>query len=451
MTRLRIRRSGPLVGRVSVAGDLHIGQQALLWAALAQGDSVISGLAARRDHQLLVTALGALGVALRAEGGSLHVTGVGLAGLSLPRGALHAGDSETTLELLVSLLAGQQFGTRVEASGQAAQHSLRTLVAPLRERGAHVAGKSTPDGDVRAPVSVAPLFADELLQSVEIGIPLGDPTTKLGLLISGLYARGVTAISEGMLSRDHVERALLSLGVPVQTAAGMTLLDTSEATADRPAWPGFQWHVPGDFTLATFLMAAALLVEGSDVQIAGVGLNPTRTAWLEALSGTGARIEVTPKGDTAGNEPLGDLRVKSSRLSRIRVGGERAFRMLDEVASLVALAPVCRERMAVRDVTSLRDRTPDALKTTAALLAQFGIECTAYQDGMDVDPPAQLRAAHIHGDTPPAQKLLACVLGLSAQGETQIDGAEQLDACYPGFVATLVDLGAAIEREEPSA
>lgn len=449
MTRLSLRRSGPLVGRAQVAGDLHIGQQALLWAALAHGESVLSGLAARRDHQLLRAGLAALGVVQYEQGASVHVRGVGLSGLSMPRGALQAGESETTLELLVALLAGQQFGTRVEASGRAMNHSLRTLVAPLRERGAHVAGKLTEDGDVWAPVAVAPLFADELLQSVEIGIPQGDPSTKLGLLISGLYARGVTAISEGMLSRDHAERALIALGVPVQTAAGMTLLDTSEASAP-PAWPGFAWHVPGDFTLATFLMAAALLVEGSDVQIAGVGLNPTRTAWLEALRGTGARIELTPKGDTAGNEPLGDLRVQSSRLSRIRVGGERAFRMLDEVAALVALAPACRERMAIRDVTSLRSRTPDALKSTAALLALFGIECTAYQDGMDVDPPLQLRGARVPGDMPPAQKLLACVLALAAEGETQIEGAEQLDACYPGFVATLVDLGAAIERQEPS-
>ena len=454
MTRLRIRRSGPLLGRARLAGDLHIGQQALVWAALAHGESTITGLAARRDHRLLAEALRELGVAVEGVEGGYRVRGVGLAGLTLPRGALSAGDSETTLELLVALLAGQTFGTRVEASGAAAHHSLRTLIAPLRERGAHVKGRQSEDGDMFAPVAVAPLFADELLGSVEIGIPQGDPRTKLGMLISGLYARGVTAISEGMLSRDHAERALLALGAPIETAAGMTLLDTSHADPDTErskeslAWPGFVWHVPGDFTLATFLLAAGLLVEGSDVQLHGVGLNPTRTAWLGALHGTGAQISVTPKGDAAGDEPLGDLRVKSSRLGRIRVGGERAFGMLDEVPALVALALVSRERMTVRDVTSLRDRTPDALRTTAELLAQFGVECTAYQDGMDIDPPLQVRAAHVQASVPPPQKLLACVLALVADGETQIDGAELLDACYPGFCATLVALGASIEREE---
>ncbi|MDB4977235.1 MAG: 5-Enolpyruvylshikimate-3-phosphate synthase [Myxococcaceae bacterium] len=451
MTRLRIRRSGPLVGRATLPGDLQIGQQALLWAALAEGRSQVRGLAPRRDHRLLAEALGALGVALafRESDGSFTVDGVGLLGLRMPRGALAAGDSETTLELLVSLLAGQQFGTRVEAQGDAARYSLRTLIGPLRARGAHVAGRQSDDGDLHAPVAVAPLLAGELLESVEIGIPLGDPTTKLGLLVSGLYARGVTALSEGMLSRDHAERALVSLGLQVQTAAGMTLLDTSlDEAGGAPRWSGFDWRVPGDFTLASFLLAAALTVEGSDVTLEGVGLNPTRTAWLEALNGTSARISVTPKGDCAGNEPLGDLRVKSSRLSRIRVGGERAFRMLEEVPALVALVISCRERLSIRDVASLRDRKPDALKQLALLVARFGIECTAYQDGLDVDPPAALHGAHVPADVLPLHKLLACVLGLSAEGETQIDGAEQLDACYPGFVATLVALGASIEREE---
>jgi len=453
VTRLRIRRGRPLVGRVSLAGDLHIGQQALVWAALAHGESTITGLGARTDHRSLAGALGALGVSVREIEGGYAVTGVGPSGLTIPRGALAAGDSDTTLTLLVSLLAGQQFGTRVEASGSALSHSLRTLIVPLRDRGAHVAGKQTDDGDVHAPVAVAPLLSGELLESAEIAIPQGDAATKLGLLISGLYARGVTAISEGMLSRDHAERALLALGAPVQTAAGMTLLDTSldddePARRDAVGWPGFVWRIPGDFTLASYVMAAALSVEGSDVRIDGVGLNPTRTAWLEALNGTQARIDITPRGDTAGDEPVGELRVRASRLSSIRVGGERAFRLLDEVPALLALAPACRGRLTLRDVSTLRKRAPDALKATTELLARFGIGSTSYEDGVEIDPPDRVRGVHLGADVPPLQALLGCILALSAEGETQIDGAERLDACYPGVVSTLTALGADITREE---
>jgi 3-phosphoshikimate 1-carboxyvinyltransferase len=449
VTHLHIVRAGPLVGRASLPGDLHIGQQALLWAALAHGESSVEGLAPRRDHQLLVAALRELGVTITEEASGYRVSGVGVSGLRIPGGALRAGDSESTLEILVSLLAGQHFGTRVEGSGHARTHSLRTLLGPLRERGAHVRGTREEDGDVHAPVAVAPLLPDELLESVEIGIPFGDAATKLGLLLSGLYTRGVTAISETMLSRDHAERALVALGAPVQTAAGMTLLDTSHgAQGDALGWPGFSWRIPGDFTLASYLVAAALCVEGSDVLIEGVGLNPTRTAFLEALRGTGARVEVTPRGDLAGNEPVGVLRARASTLSSIRVGGERGFRLLDEVPALLALSLRCRTRLTVRDIALLRGRSPDALKATVDLLSRFGVGCTVYEDGVEIDPPATLRGAHVTSDVPPAQALLACILGLSADGETQIDDAERLDACYPGLVSTLSSLGARIERRE---
>lgn len=443
MTTLRIRRSGPLRGTARVAGDLHIGQQALLWAALAEGPCVVRGLAARTDHALLVAALRELGAVIHERDAAFFVEGRGLGGLSLPRGALHVGESQTALEIVVALLAGQRFGTRVEVAEALRASSLRSLILPLRERGANVAGKRDDQGDVHPPVSVAPLLAGELLGDVEIAIPSGDPSTKLGLLISGLYARGVTAVSESMLSRDHAERALVALGLPLQTAAGMTLLDTSEAA---PAWPGFDWHVPGDLTLASMLISAALIVEGSDVRIRGVGLNPTRTAVLEALRGTGARIAMQPKGDAAGNEPLGDLRAGSSRLGQVRVGGERAFGLLDEVPALLALC-VRSERVSLRDVGALRTRAPDALKASVAVLARFGVACTSYDDGVEVDRPERLVGASLDKDVSGMQLLLGCILGLVAEGETTVANAERLDARYPGFVDTLIALGAPIARE----
>jgi 3-phosphoshikimate 1-carboxyvinyltransferase len=429
MTRLRIRPGKPLRGRVQVASDLQIGQQALVWAALAHGRSTIRGLDAR--HASLIAALGALGVSIGEQ-----IQGVGLRGLKMPAGALDAGDSETALVLLTALLSAQTFGTRVLGPDV----SLRTLIEPLRGRGAHVAGKAS-ESDIRPPVSVAPLFADEALESVEIEIPTGDANTKLGLLLSGLYARGVTAISEGMLSRDHAERALVALGVPISTAAGMTLLDTS---ADAPRWTGFDWQLPGDFTIASYLLAAGLIVPDSDLTLQGVGLNPTRTAWLEALRGTGARVATSPKGDCAGNEPIGDVRVGASRLSRVRVGGERAFGLLEEVPALAALSVAARDRVSIRDVFRARS----SLGGLRDLLARFGVSCTTYEDGLELDPPQRLQGGQIDAQVPASLALLGCVLGLVAEGETVVAGAERLEARYPGVLTALEQLGADIAREE---
>ncbi|HEY6876757.1 MAG TPA: hypothetical protein VI299_02015 [Polyangiales bacterium] len=434
MMPLRIRPGRPLRGRVRVASDLHVAQQALVWAALAHGPSTLVGLDARSDA--LVAGLRALGVRIEGD----RVEGVGLRGLQMPAGALDAQDSESTLVLLTALLAGQTFGTRVLGPDM----SLRTLIAPLRARGAHVAGKAS-ESDIRPPVAVAPLLTEELLESVEIEIPMGDANTKLGLLLSGLYARGVTAIGEGMLSRDHAERALVALGLSLATAGGMTVLDTR---AGDPAWTGFAWQLPGDFTLASYLLAAGLIVPGSDVTVEGVGLNPTRTAWLEALRGTGARASAVPKGDCAGNEPRGDVRVGASQLSRIRVGGERAFGLLDEVPALAALAVACGDRVSIRDVTALRARTPDGLSALRELLARFGIESTVYEDGLEIDPPERVRGARVGAEVPPAQALLGCVLGLVAEGETVVEDGDRLEAHYPGVLSALRTLGADIAREE---
>jgi 3-phosphoshikimate 1-carboxyvinyltransferase len=442
MSALCVRKAGPLAGRVRLASDLHIGQEALLWAALAEGPSHLLGLSPRADHQLLIAALRALGVPIAEVESGVRVAGVGLAGLRMPSGALDAGASPSTLELLSALLAGQRFGTRVQASGRALRHPLATLLEPLRARGAQIAGTARPDGELGAPVSAAPLLADETLAPVEIEIPGGDAATKRGLLISGLYARGVTVISEGILSRDHAERALLALGLSVETSGPLTLLDTSE----RAAFAGFEWSIPGDFTLASHLIAAASVLPGSDVVLEGVGLNRSRSAFLDALRHAGARVAVMPKGDAAGNEPLGDLRVQAAALRGVGVMGELSLRMLDEVPALAALAPACRGRIRLRDARALRSRGDDLLRGTAQLLRAFGAECTDYEDGFDLDPAA-LHGTEVPAQTPAELKLFALVLGLSAAGQTRIEAADELDALYPGFVDALVSLGADVARE----
>jgi 3-phosphoshikimate 1-carboxyvinyltransferase len=441
MSTLRITRSGPLRGKLRVPSDLQIGQEALLWAALAEGPSQLTGLSPRADHRVLCAALRALGVSIAEVAGGAHVQGVGLKGLKMPPGALDAGSSASTLEIITALLCAQQFGTRVEARGAAKAHSLRTLLPPLRERGAQVAGKSGDDGSLTAPVAVAPLLADERLLPVEIEIPNGDAATKRALLISGLYAEGVTAIQEGLLSRDHTERALLALGAPIETMGPLTLLDTSLAT---PHFSGFSWHIPGDFSLAAYVIVLVLALPGSDVLIEGVGINRSRTAFLDVLRHSGANIAVMPKGDTAGGEPVADIRVRASSLRGVRVMGELALRLLDDVPAFVALCAASKARLSLRDADALRAREGGLLRGVTQMLRAFGAECTHYEDGLDVDPATRLVATSVSADTSPSLQLLGVVLGLCAEGETRIEDAHELEAFCPGFVASLAALGASI-------
>jgi 3-phosphoshikimate 1-carboxyvinyltransferase len=441
MTDLRVTRSGPLRGRLRVPSDLQIGQEALLWAALAEGPSSLSGLSAREDHRALISALRALGVPIAEVTGGAHVSGVGLHGLSMPSGALDAGASPSTLEIISALLAPQRFGTRIEARGAARTHPLATVLLPLRERGAQIAGKSGEQGALTAPVAVAPLLSSERLLPIEIEIPNGDAATKRALLISGLYADGVTAIQEGLLSRDHTERALLALGAPIETMGPLTLLDTSLAT---PRFLGFSWRIPGDFSLAAYVIALGLAVPGSDLWLEDVGVNRSRTAFLDVLRHSGANIDVVPKGDAAGAEPVADIRVRASSLRGSRALGELSLRLLSDVPAFAALCVSHKARLSLRDAGTLRAREGDLLKGTVQMLRAFAIECTDYEDGFDVDPAKALRASSVSADTALSLKLLGLVLGLCAEGETQIAGAADLEAFCPGLVASLRGLGAPI-------
>jgi 3-phosphoshikimate 1-carboxyvinyltransferase len=448
MSRWRVHAKGPLRGALRVPSDLHIGQEALLWAALADGHSQLSGLSPRAEYRSLIAALREMGVAIAEVQDGVHVAGVGLLGLKMPKGALSAGESPSCVELLSALLAGQRFGTRIEARGDALRHSLRTLLPPLRARGAQIAGRTGEDGSLTAPVAVAPLLADEALAPVEIEIPSGDAATKRALLISGLFANGPTAVQEGLLSRDHTERALSALGVRIETLGPLTLLDTSDTT---PRWHGFQWRIPGDFSLAAYVIAAACVIPGSDVTLHDVGLNHSRTALFDALRHAGADIQVTPKGDCAGDEPIGEIRVRHATLRGIKALGELGQRLLDDVPAFVALCAACSGRIMLRDAGALRLWAGDPLKQSAQLLRAFGAECTDYEDGLDLDRPRSLRGAQVPADALPQIKLLGLTLGLCAEGETTLPNAAALDALYPGLRDALSALGAGIEVEDEDA
>jgi 3-phosphoshikimate 1-carboxyvinyltransferase len=219
------------------------------------------------------------------------------------------------------------------------------------------------------------------------------------------------------------------------------LLDTSLAT---PHFSGFRWRIPGDFSLAAYVIALALAVPGSDVLLEDVGVNPSRTAFLAVLRYGGAAIEVTPKGDAAGDEPVADIRVRASALRGSRILGELALRLAGDVPALVALAASLKSRLSLRDLGAVRARDGDLLKRAAQLLRAFGGECTDYEDGFDIDPVAQLAGATLSADTPAVLKLLGLVLGLCADGETQIENGHELEAFCPGLLTRLRALGAPI-------
>jgi 3-phosphoshikimate 1-carboxyvinyltransferase len=462
MKRYRIFPTGPLEGEVGVPGDKSIGHRALLFASLAEGESHITGLSGGLDNVATGEALGPPGAKVTLDGTEARVRGTGLDGLRMAAGPLDCGNSGTSMRLLAGLLVAQRFGSRLTGDASLSRRPMGRVVGPLRARGGHIAGVGRPGGggasegreheheqehekNVYPPLSIAPLVEGERLTGIEYVMPVASAQVKSALLLSGLYARGPTALQEPVLSRDHTERMMIALGVPLQSAGPMVVLDP-EGWA--PRWDGFQWEVPGDLSSAAFLIAAALTVSGSGILIRNVGVNPTRTGMLDVLRACGARLGIVPKGDRAGNEPTADLEVTHQPLRGARVGGELLVRMIDEVPAVCAVAAAIEGRTEIRDAAELRVKESDRIATMAGVLRAFGVPCDEHEDGLSIEGGGPLRGAQVqsHGDHRIAMS--AAVMALRAEGETRIDDVACVDTSFPGFAPLLRRLGADIREEE---
>ncbi len=450
MKRYRITAARSLRGRVTVPGDKSIGHRTLLFGALAEGDSIVRGLSGGLDNVATADAMRAMGASIDYSDGergqTAKIRGVGLRGLKMPKGHIDCGNSGTTMRLLAGLLVAQRFGTRLIGDASLTGRPMMRIVDPLRARGGHIAGvKGKKEGEQYPPLSVAPLIEGEELIGIEYEMPVASAQVKSALLFSGLYAAGPTALREPVLSRDHTERMMLALGVPIETVGPMVVLDPD---GWRGGWSGFEWDVPGDPSSAAFFLAAANIVKGSEIAIEGVGINPTRTGLLDALRPMQAAVEVVPKGEGAGGEPLADLEVRSAPLVGGLVGGELVTRMIDEVPALCAIAAFAKGKTTVRDARELRVKESDRIATMAGVLRAFGVECQELDDGMIVHGTDRARPARVESRGDHRIAMSAALLAMRADGESIVDDVGCVETSFPGFAAKMRALGADIVEED---
>jgi len=461
----------PLSGSVPLPPDKSIAHRALLLAAIANGRSRIVASAAGEDNEATAAALRAMGVRIEDDAGApeiegdpaspkgakgarreaaIVVHGVGLGGLRRPRGPIDCGNSGTTMRLLAGVLAAQEFQATLVGDASLSQRPMERVARPLRLRGARIEGRIDPKrpGECTAPLVIGPLEKPRLLGAIEYELPVASAQVKSAILLSGLYADGPTYVREPVLSRDHTERMLSALGVPIQTVGPMVAIDPSEWSGELPA---FEVVVPGDLSAAAFVLAAAHLVAESRVDVRGVGLNPTRTGMLEVLRDMGGAFEVEARGDTLG-EPIGLIRSSSADLTAAKIGGEIVARAIDEVPILCGLAARARGVTTIVDAAELRVKETDRIRAMAEVLRAFGIACEERADGLAIEgqPEGRLRAATIDSRGDHRVAMTAAVLGLVADGPVRVKDAACIRTSFPRFVGTMRALGAKVEVEETS-
>ena len=299
MTSLTITPGRPLRGTTTVPGDKSLTHRAIILTALAEGTSTIAGYCQGEDCLNTMRAFQGLGIPITQTPTELTVCGKGFWGLSEPSAPIDCGNSGTGIRLLTGLLAGQDFFSILTGDESIRRRPMGRVVKPLREMGAAIGGRK---GGELAPLAITGAG----LHGIEYTSPVASAQIKSSLLLAGLFAQGKTRYKEPRLSRDHTERMFQFFGIPLAKEEGVLVLQ------GRPSvgWRGVHVAIPGDFSAAAFFIVGATIVQGSDITIHNVGMNPTRTGLIDVMRKMGADIQVLGQREEAG-EPVADLRVKS--------------------------------------------------------------------------------------------------------------------------------------------
>ncbi len=433
MTQITIHPTSSLTGDCTIPGDKSISHRAVMFAALAEGESRIQHFLNGADCLATVGIMRDLGIQIdQPSPTELIVHGRGIDGLQEPGGVLSCDNSGTTMRLLTGLLAGQSFTSFLSGTEQIRRRPMGRIVRPLRGMGAQIIGRQ--GGDF-APLGIAPTK----LRGVEYDLPVASAQVKSCILLAGLYAKGLTVVREPGPTRDHTERMLKSMGAPVESY-GNTI------SSERPSQPlsPLDLTVPGDASSAAFLLVAASIVPGSRVTLRGVGVNRTRTGLIDALVEMGANINLTNKREQGG-EPVADIEVRTAELRGAELGGREMVTMIDELPVLAVAATQAAGRTVVRDAGELRVKETDRIATTVSELRKMGAQIEPTSDGFIVNGPSPLRGAPVesHGDHRLAMAMT--IAGLVARGTTVVHGAEVTADSFPGFEVTLQALGAELE------
>ena len=436
-----------LSGTLRVPGDKSISHRALLLGALAVGESRITGLLEGEDVLRTAKAVAALGAEVsRNADGTWSVYGRGIGGLAEPDDVLDMGNSGTGARLLLGLLASHPLTAIMTGDASLRGRPMARVTKPLAACGARFICRS---GD-RLPITV--IGADDPLP-LSYRLPVASAQVKSALLLAGLNAPGITTVEEPTPTRDHSELILRHFGADVAVESLSEARDGLPAGArvitltGQPELTGRPVAVPSDPSSAAFPLVAALLLPGSDLRLAGVGLNPQRIGLIETLNEMGADIVIENRRQEPG-EPVGDLRVRTSRLQGIEVPAERAPAMIDEYPILAVAAACAEGRTVMRGLAELRVKESDRLAAVAEGLRACGVTLEEGPDSLTVDGSGGARppgGATIQAKLDHRIAMSFLVLGLAAEKAVTIDDATTIETSFPGFAALMTSVGGRFE------
>lgn len=430
--RFRVTPSKVQDASVTVPGDKSVSHRALMLGSIAEGRTEVSGFLTGEDCLATLAVMRALGVDIQQPSATeLSIDGVGLRGLQAPDRDLDLGNSGTAMRLMTGLLSGQSFDSVLTGDESLTARPMERIIKPLTQMGATIESH-----DGRPPLAIR---ATDRLRGISYQTPMASAQVKSAVLLGGLYADGETSVTEPAVTRDHTERMLRSMGVTVTSIDGTVSLTGGQQLR------GCQVNVPADLSSAAFVMLAALLAENADIQIRNVGVNPTRTGIISILQSMGADISLE-NDQLLGEEPVADIRVRSSKLHGGRVDASLVSLAIDEFPVLFVAAAAASGKTEFSGIGELRVKESDRISAMADAFGNLGIQVDETDDG------AVVHGGHFnggtvqsHGDHRVAMSL--ALAGTIAADEVIVEDVNAVDTSFPGFCECMTAIGAQIQAE----
>jgi 3-phosphoshikimate 1-carboxyvinyltransferase len=405
-------------------GDKSISHRYAMLAGFAEGTSRLTNFSTGADPHSSLGCMEAMGAKVSVEGKTVVVTGTGGV-LAQPKGDLDCGNSGSTMRMLAGLVAAQEGTFRFVGDESLTVRPMQRIRGPLEEMGARI---ELTEGHAPMTVLGGPL------QAIDFETPIASAQVKTAVLFAGLQAKGVTSIAEKVRTRDHSEHALRAFGAELSREDGRLRIEGGQKLRAVDA------TVPGDMSSAAFFLCAALLFEDSNLVLDALGMNPTRAALLDVVTGMGGTIKVLDVTEQHG-EMVGTIQVNRGRaLKGMEIAGALAAQLIDELPVLAAIAPYTVDGMRIRDAKELRVKESDRIALVVKNLRAMGAEVVEHEDGMDIPGGQTLRGGVIDSGLDHRIAMAFSIAALRAEGPTEVRGAEAASVSFPEFFTWLDEL-----------
>ena len=427
----KIRPGGSLSGCPILPGDKSISHRSVLLGALAQGVTRVSGLLLGEDVQMTIDAFRACGTKIEVKGDDCIIEGKGLTKLNSPAASIYCGNSGTAMRLMMGVFAGQNFPVTLTGDESLSSRPMRRVMEPLKRMGASI--QVSKNGT--APVSIEPV---KQLNSLNWEMQVPSAQVKSAILLAGLYASGRTTILESKTTRDHTEIMLNQFGIPVTNRNGEI-----SVSGGKPLI-GQHIQIPADISSAAFFIVAALLVPNSRINLANVGINPTRSALLEVLDSMGANISVC-NVRTMGGEPVADIRIQyTEKLKAVTVNSSLIPRMVDEIPILAIAAASAEGITELSGCEELRFKESDRIRTVVQGLTSLGIVVQEKPDGMIIEG-GQFKGGAVDSFGDHRIAMAFSIAGAIGKATTTVKNCDCVNTSFPGFSELSSSIGVNIE------